>query len=105
MGLAAAAAVAAVASVAGVGYGIHSGERAASAQKEAQKQAIRQSEAQAKAADQAENRANRKRPNGATFLSEMSQAGKTGGSSTMLTGPQGIDPSSLKLGKTTLLGM
>ena len=31
-------------------------------------------------------------------------AGKAGQSGTMLTGPQGVDPSSLLLGKSSLLG-
>lgn len=59
---------------------------------------------QLKAADENMNRATQKRPNTSSILSEAEQAGKAGVSGTMLTGPSGIDPSELKLGKTTLLG-
>ncbi len=33
------------------------------------------------------------------------QAGRGGPSGTMLTGPQGVSPDALQLGRTTLLGM
>lgn len=59
---------------------------------------------QLKAAEEATNRANMKRPNTARIIDEASQAGKSGASGTMLTGPQGIDTSTLTLGKNTLLG-
>ena len=38
------------------------------------------------------------------MLSANMRAGQAGQGSTMLTGSQGIDPSTLTLGKTTLLG-
>lgn len=59
---------------------------------------------QLKSADEAMNRANQKRPNTRQLLDDASQAGKAGASGTMLTGAQGVDPASLTLGKTTLLG-
>lgn len=60
------------------------------------KQAAKQAEDEAKAADQAFNRTNQKKPAAANAL--------PGGGSTMLTGPQGVDPNALTLGKSTLLG-
>lgn len=59
---------------------------------------------QLKAADEAMNKAGAKRPNTARILDEASQSGKSGASGTMLTGSQGVDPSTLTLGKNTLLG-
>lgn len=63
-----------------------------------------QMDQQLKMADEAKNRANQKTPNTRQILSEAEQAGKAGVSGTMLTGPQGIDPSSLTLGRNSLLG-
>lgn len=94
----------AIASVASAAYGIYSGERAASAQKDAQAQAKQQAEKQAQAADQALNQANQKKPDTSAILSAAQQSGKSGQSGTMLTGSQGVDPTSLTLGKSTLLG-
>jgi hypothetical protein len=59
---------------------------------------------QATAAEEANNRANAKTPDVGAMLAANQQAAKAGGSSTMLTGPQGVDTSSLNLGKNTLLG-
>lgn len=59
---------------------------------------------QLKAADENMNRATQKRPNTARIVDEAAQAGKAGASGTMLTGPQGVDPGVMQLGKTTLLG-
>lgn len=74
----------------------------------AQKDAINDAKAaQAKnelAADQALNRANPKKPNTSALLSSIEQSAKGGPSGTMLTGPTGIDPSQLTLGRSTLLG-
>jgi hypothetical protein len=50
------------------------------------------------------NRANQKRPDTTALLASASQAGKSGASGTMLTGPQGVDPSAMSLGRGTLLG-
>jgi uncharacterized protein HemX len=95
--------LAAVAAV-GAGYSIYSGERAASAQQDAQNQAMANAEKQANAADQAQNRANQKHPDTSAILSAAGQAGKAGESGTMLTGPAGVNTSTLNLGKNTLLG-
>lgn len=96
--------VAAAAGVAGTAYSIYNGERQASAQQDAQNQAKAQAEEQAKKADEAMNRANQKTPDTSAILSQAQQSGKSGASGTMLTGPTGIDSSSLTLGKSTLLG-
>ena len=55
-------------------------------------------------ADQANNKANAKAPDITAMLSANMLAGKSGQSGTMLTGSQGVDPSLLTLGKTSLLG-
>jgi len=86
------------------GYQVYQGERAAKAQKNAQAQALQQSQKAARQADIANNKANRKRPNSNAILDAAKQAGKGGQSGTMLTGSQGVDSSSLSLGKSTLLG-
>lgn len=99
-----AVAVAAAAAVAGTAYSIYSGERAASAQKDAQAQAKQQAEKQAQAANQALNQANQKKPDTSAILSAAQQSWKSGQSGTMLTGSQGVDPTALTLGKSTLLG-
>lgn len=72
--------------------------------KKAQEQNIKQAKDTAKAADEANNKANQKRANSSSLLSSNQQAAKAGQSGTMLTGPSGVDPSVLQLGKTTLLG-
>lgn len=95
---------AAVAAVVGTAYSVYSGERAADAQEKAQQQAKANADKQAKAADEATNRANQKQADTSAILSAAQQAGKGGASGTMLTGPQGVDPNSLSLGKNTLLG-
>lgn len=74
------------------------------AAKNAQQQAQANADKQEKAADQATNRENQKKPNLGAILDAATQAGKGGASGTMLTGPQGIDPASLTLGRNTLLG-
>lgn len=95
---------AAVAAVASVGYSVYSGEQAKGAAKDAQAKAtINQAKNEA-AADQAMNAANPKKPDTAGALSQLQQAAKGGPSGTMLTGPTGVDPALLSLGKSTLLG-
>ena len=104
--------VLAAVAVAGTAYSIYSGERAADAQQQAlQKQGQAQKEAtdranqQTRLSEQAQNRANRKQPDAAGILAAASQAAQGGGGAgTMLTGPTGIDPNALALGKSTLLG-
>lgn len=59
---------------------------------------------QAKASDEAINRANQKTPDVQSIMSGASRDAKGGGGGTMLTGPAGVDPSTLALSKTSLLG-
>ena len=96
---------------AGTAYQVYSGEQQRSAQKDAlnqQREAQNKAEASAlkqeKAAEEATNRSLAKRPDTGAILSAAEQASKTGVGSTMLTGSQGVDPSSLALDKKTLLG-
>ncbi|MDR1351524.1 MAG: hypothetical protein LBJ59_12260 [Zoogloeaceae bacterium] len=96
-----------VAAVIGAAATVYSSDKNAKAQDKAQKQAqaaqqaqMSQAQQQAKAAEEANNRANRNPANANAALS----ASQSGGSSTMLTGPQGVDQNLLSLGKNTLLG-
>lgn len=73
-------------------------------QKDAMNQAQAAADKQAAQQDQAFNRANQKTPDVASILAGAQQSAKAGGGGTMLTGPQGIDPSALALQKNTLLG-
>ena len=88
----------------GTGYSIYEGERSATAQKRSQRQALADSRAAAQSADEANNRANQKRPNANAILASAQQAAKGGMGGTLLTGPQGVNPGGMSLGKSTLLG-
>ena len=103
MSYAIAAVAAAVVVSAGVSY--YNGQQQASAQKRAAEQAQANADRQAKQAEQELNRANQKKPDSLGMLAAAQQSGKAGASGTMLTGSQGVDPGSLSLGKSTLLGM
>lgn len=96
--------VMAAAAIAGTGYSIYSGERAKSANKDAMAAAKTNQLNTEALADQATNKANPNKPNTMSALSSIQQAGKSGPSGTMLTGPSGVDPSTLQLGRSTLLG-
>jgi len=102
---------AAVAAVVGTTYAVYSGEQAKDRQKDAlrqQEQAQQQQLTQAKEAastsQQNINKANQRRPNTQAIMADTQMASGAGASGTMLTGPQGIDPQQLALGKNTLLG-
>jgi uncharacterized protein YcfJ len=56
------------------------------------------------AADKANNLALNKQPDANGMQSRNTLEAKGGASGTLLTGPQGVDPKTLLLGKTTLLG-
>ena len=96
--------VSAAAAVAGAAVSYQNGQDQKKAAERSAQQAQANALKQEKAADEANNRANQKRANTAGILDAAMQSGKTGASGTMLTGPQGIDPNLLNLGKTTLLG-
>lgn len=59
---------------------------------------------QASDQEQQFNKLNGKTPDSAAMMDQNTQAGKDGPSGALLTGPQGIDPSKLTLGRNTLLG-
>lgn len=96
---------AAVTAVVSTGYSIYAGERAKDQQKQAQQEARVAAQKQATQADQAFNAANKKKPDVNAMLQNNQAAGDMGGGgATMLTGPTGVDPAALTLGKNTLLG-
>ena len=86
------------------GATVYTSQKQASQQSSAQKQAQANADKTASEADQANNKANQKSPDTSALLSAAAQSGKAGASGTMLTGPQGVDPNALSLGKNTLLG-
>jgi hypothetical protein len=101
----------AVAAAGGLAYGIYSGEQGKKAQKEAmrrqsamQAEATQQAQQQATASQAAIRRSQQQSPDVASIMAAAQEAGTGGPASTMLTGPAGIDPSQLTLGRNTLLG-
>lgn len=97
-------AVLATAAVVGTAVAYQNGQDQKKAAERAAQQAQANAQKQEKAADEAINRANQKRADPMAAMDAAIQAGKSGASGTMLTGPQGIDPAALSLGKNTLLG-
>jgi len=96
---------------AGTAYSIVAGEQGKKAQEEAmqkqqaaQARASRQAEAQATASKAAIRRSEQQAPDVASIMAAAQQSGAGGPAGTMLTGPAGIDPSQLTLGRNTLLG-
>lgn len=104
------AGIAAGIAAAGTGYAIVAGEQGKSAQEKAMQQQQRaQAETAQRAAMQqqrsqrAMTKASQAQPDVASIMASAQEAA-SGPSATMLTGPQGIDPSQLSLGRSTLLG-
>lgn len=96
---------------AGVGYTIAAGEDAKrkqadalGRQQKAQEQAVNAAQGQRKQSEMAVNKANRQQPNVAGIMQAASAASSGGAAGTMLTGPTGVDPNALALGKSSLLG-
>jgi len=85
-------------------FGHHKQQQAQQKQEKAQAAATQAAKATADAADQAYNKANQKAPNMQGLYEDNVNAGKAGVSGTLSTTPQGVDPKTLLLGKTTLLG-
>lgn len=79
-------------------------QEAANKQLSIAEQSLKQTDTQLKTAEQSSNKYNAKRPDSTAMISQTEQAAKAGASGTMLTGPQGVDPSALSLSKNTLLG-
>ena len=99
------------ATAAGVGYTIASGEDAKRKQADAlgrqqtaQTQAVASAEKQSQQSQQLVNRANQKRPDVSSIMQAAADSSKGGAAGTMLTGPTGVDPNALALGKSSLLG-
>lgn len=93
------------------GYSIYAGKRQAGSQKKAlvaQNTAQQKAEANSLSTERqsavAENAANQQTPNVAQILARAAKMGNNGLSSTMLTGPTGVNANDLNLGKQTLLG-
>jgi hypothetical protein len=96
---------------AGTGYAIHAGERGAKMQREAmgqqqqaQQAAAAQARSQQRRSQQAMAAANRAEPAVADIMGRAAAEAGGGPSSTMLTGPMGVNPQELQLGRTSLLG-
>jgi type II secretory pathway pseudopilin PulG len=92
-------------------YGIVNGQQQEANQKKslaAQNQAQQEAKANAlsteRKSEEAQNAANQKTPDITAILRRAAAMGSNGLSSTMLTGPGGVAPSNLTLGKTSLLG-
>lgn len=103
------AVTAAIAAVASTGYSIYSGEqqkkqqeKSLQMQEQANKQAVDTAKKQESAAEQNVNAANRKQADVSSILAAAQESG--GADRTLLTGPAGVDPNQLALGKSTLLG-
>jgi len=101
----------AAAATAGTAYSIVAGEQGKAAQKKAmeqqrvsQERASRQAEAQAAESKANIRRSQQQAPDVASIMAAAQQSGAGGPAGTMLTGPAGIDPSQLTLGRNTLLG-
>jgi D-arabinose 1-dehydrogenase-like Zn-dependent alcohol dehydrogenase len=73
-------------------------------QQTAQKQAVASAEKQNQQSQELVNRANQRRPDVSSIMQAAADSSKGGAAGTMLTGPTGVDPNSLALGKSSLLG-
>ena len=83
---------------------LYSANQAAAGQNRALQQAKKTAAANQLASDEANNKANAKSPDVAALMSANVLNARNGQAGTMLTGPGGLDPSAVTLGKTTLLG-
>jgi hypothetical protein len=106
-----AAVVGAAAAAAGAGYTVAAGEDAKRKQADslgrqqaAQQQAVNAAQGQRKQSEMRVNQVNRQQPNVSGIMEAASAASGGGVGGTMLTGPTGVDPNSLALGKSSLLG-
>lgn len=79
-------------------------EKALVQQQTAQAEAKAATEAQAKSSEMAINAATKKAPDISSIMEQAGESSKGGATSTMLTGPMGIDTTALSLGKKSLLG-
>lgn len=91
----------AAATIGSAAVSLHQGEKSASAAKASARQTKRTTEMAAAQQSRELNAANAKAPDVGALLKESQQGG---GASTLLTGPAGVDPNLLTLGRSTLLG-
>lgn len=105
------AGIGAAAAVGSTAYAIKAGGDQAATQQDALKnQNTAQQKAEAaslsnqRKSEVAQNQVNQQTPDVASILQRAATAGNAGMSSTMLTGPTGVNPGTLNLGKNTLLG-
>lgn len=101
----------AVATIAGTANSVVQGRRQAAAQRQAQAQNLQAAQKQTavmnKQMQQSQeqiNQANAPRAASSSALAAVRAKAKGGASGTMLTGPRGVNPAALTLGKKTLLG-
>lgn len=94
----------AIAAAAGTAVSYQNGQDAKKSAEASMNQAKANALKAEKQADQDANRLNQKKPDTAGILAAASQAGKGGVAGTMISGPQGVDPGILQLGRNTLLG-
>lgn len=80
------------------------GQQQAGAAKKAANQAQTNADKLYAQQDQENNKANARGPNTDALFAQNQVEAQQGQSGTMLTGPTGVDPNSLTLGKNTLLG-
>lgn len=78
-------------------------KKALQSQENAQKKAELATISQNRKSEMAQNAANMRTPDIAAIMARAAKSGQNM-SSTMLTGAGGVDPNSLQLGRTTLLG-
>lgn len=93
--------------VAGIGVvaSADSTRRNNNTQRDAQKRADANNKKLQIQQDQENNKLNAKTPDLNNYQAANIDAAKVGGSGTMLTGVQGVNPGAVSLGKTTLLGL
>ena len=97
-------AVVAGSAILGAGTSLSASSKAAKASKATNAQNAATAAADAQRSEQQFNKANQKSPDIAAMFARNQEAAKSGMGATFLTGPAGVAPSALTLGKSTLLG-
>jgi hypothetical protein len=95
----------------GTGFSIYQGiegkkmqEQGLADQEEATRKAEQNAQKQLTATEMASNKANAQSADAGSIMSQAQQAAKSGPAGTMITGPQGVNPAALSLGKQSVLG-
>lgn len=99
------------AAVMATGATVYASEKASAAsdqalkqQRSVQEQTKMDARSQQRKSEEAINAANRRKPDVSSIMENAAKAAQGGPGGTMLTGAAGVDPNSLSLGKSTLLG-